>query len=165
MEDAMGLLDGIIGGGARRGGGMSPITMALLGVLAYRTFKGKGRLADMLGGSQGGAGGGGLLSGLGGLLGGGAAGGVLSGGLSDLLKQFEQSGQGEKAKSWISTEPNQRVEPQELEQALGSERVQWLMEQTGMSKEELLAGLSRELPEAVDKLTPDGRIPTGRDAA
>ena len=161
----MGLLDGIIGGGSRQGGGMSPITMALLGVLAYRTFKGKGRLADMLGGTQGGAGGGGLLSGLGGLLGGGAAGGALSGGLSDLLKQFEQSGQGEKAKSWISSEPNQQVEPKELEQALGSERVQWLMEQTGMSKEELLAGLSRELPEAVDKLTPDGRIPTGRDAA
>ena len=35
-------------GGSHRGG-MSPITMALLGVLAYRTLYGKGRLADMLG--------------------------------------------------------------------------------------------------------------------
>jgi hypothetical protein len=44
----MGLLDSVLGG-ARSSGGMSPITMAMLGVLAYRTFQGKGRLADMLG--------------------------------------------------------------------------------------------------------------------
>ena len=44
----MGLLDSVLGG-SRASGGMSPITMALLGVLAYRTFQGKGRLADMLG--------------------------------------------------------------------------------------------------------------------
>src|SRR5688572_14492625 len=101
----MGLLDGVLGGGARRGGGMSPITMALLGVLAYRTMKGKGRLAEMLGTGQpaganpmggnagapdpraaggGGSSGGGFGGLLGGLLGGGAAGGLLSGGLQDL---------------------------------------------------------------------------------
>ena len=96
----MGLLGGLLGGGR---GGMSPLTMALLGVLAYRTFKGKGRLADMLGRSGGAAGsgeGGGLLENLGGLLGGPAAGGTLSGGLSDLVKQFQQGGQGDKAESW-----------------------------------------------------------------
>ena len=83
---------GLLGGGR---GGMSPLTMALLGVLAYRTSKGKGRLADMLGRSGGAAGsgeGGGLLGNLGGLLGGPAAGGTLSGGLSDLVKQFQQGG-------------------------------------------------------------------------
>lgn len=45
----MGLLDGVLGGQPRLAGGMSPINMALLGVLAYRTLKGKGRLADLLG--------------------------------------------------------------------------------------------------------------------
>ena len=167
----MGLLDGVLGGGR---GGMSPITMALLGVLAYRTFKGKGRLADMLGRSASPAGtspgaapsdGGGLLGGLGGLLGGAAAGGALSGGLNDLLKQFQQSGLGEKAESWISPGPNKPTTPSELEKALGTERIQWLVEQTGMSKEELLAGLSHELPTVVDKLTPDGRVPTEQEAA
>jgi uncharacterized protein YidB (DUF937 family) len=39
------------------------------------------------------------------------------------------------------------------------------MHQTGMSREELLAGLSRELPKAVDQLTPDGRLPTEQEAA
>jgi uncharacterized protein YidB (DUF937 family) len=166
-ELVMGLLDGLLTGGARRGG-MSPITMALLGILAYRTMKGKGRLADMLGGAggQGGQGGGlgGLLSGglggLGGLLGGGA----LSGGLNDLLKQFQQNGQGDKAESWVAKGPNKQVSPQELEQGLGRERIEWLMQQTGMSKDELLAGLSRELPNAVDELTPDGHVPDEKEA-
>jgi uncharacterized protein YidB (DUF937 family) len=174
----MGLLDSVLGGGSRsRGGGMSPITMALLGVLAYRTMKGKGRLADMLGQGQpsggnagapnsGAAGGSGGLGGLlGGLLGGGAAGGLLSGGLSDLLKQFQTHGQGDKAQSWIDSGPNKPVSPPELEQALGEERIGWLMQETGMSRAELLSGLSRELPDVVNKLTPDGRVPTEQEAA
>jgi uncharacterized protein YidB (DUF937 family) len=53
----------------------------------------------------------------------------------------------------------------ELEKALGREKISWLMQETGMSREELLSGLSRELPGVVDKLTPDGRLPTDREAA
>jgi uncharacterized protein YidB (DUF937 family) len=168
-ETIMGLLDILGGSGARRGGGMSPITMALLGLLAYRTYQGKGRLADMIGRKPGEAGaqGGGLGDLLGGLTGGAAAGGLgglLSGGLGDLLKQFQEHGQEDKAKSWVSTGPNKEVSPQELEQALGAERIEWLTQQTGMSRQELLEGLSRELPDAVDKLTPEGRVPTEQEA-
>jgi len=182
----MGLLDQVFGGGTAPGasqGGMSPITMALLGLLAYRTVQGKGRLAEMLGrGPVGGApgssdqtgspaysapGGGGIGGWLGGLLGGGgatAAGGVLSTGISDLLKHFQQNGQGDKMHSWVNSGPNKPITPDELEQGLGSERIDWLMHQTGMSREELLRGLSRELPAAVDKLTPEGRVPTEQEA-
>jgi uncharacterized protein YidB (DUF937 family) len=168
----MGLLDGLFGG-ARNRGGMSPITMALLGLLAYRTMQGKGRLADMLGrGGQPSSGqspsaqpsSGSLGNVLGGLLGGGAAGGILSGGLADLLKQFQQNGQGDKADSWVAKGPNRAVSPAELEQALGADRIAWLVRETGMSREELLAGLSRELPETVDQLTPNGRLPTEQEA-
>jgi uncharacterized protein YidB (DUF937 family) len=177
----MGLLDSVLGGSRAGSGGMSPITMALIGLLAYRTFQGKGRLADMLGHkpagtagdnpsaaaktSAGTEGSGGLGGMLGGLLGGGAAGGMLSDGLNDLLKQFQTNGQGDKAKSWIESGPNKPVSPAELEQALGSDRVEWLMRETGMSREELLAGLSRELPRTVDKLTPQGRLPTEQETA
>jgi uncharacterized protein YidB (DUF937 family) len=165
----MGLLDILGGSGARAGrGGMSPITMALLGLLAYRTFQGKGRLADMLGrkpAAPGAPSGGGLGDLLGGLLGGGAAGSVLSGGLGDLLKQFQQSGQGDKAESWVAKGPNKPMSAAELEQALGREKIEWLTQQTGMSREELLAELSRELPQAIDKLTPEGRLPTEQEAA
>jgi uncharacterized protein YidB (DUF937 family) len=171
QEVWMGLLDGILGGGMRRGG-MSPLMIGLLGLLAYKSLKGK-NLSDLMGGAgapgQGGAPGSGglgdlLRGGLGGLLGGGAAGGILSGGLGDLLKQFQQNGQGDKADSWISSGQNQPIAPQELERALGDERIGWLMEQTGMSREELLAGLSRELPQVVDKLTPQGRLPSDQEA-
>lgn len=146
----MGLLNSL--GGGRRGGGMSPVMMGLMGLLAYRTLKGKGRLADMLGTGASAGGAGGPLSG-----------GALGGGLKDLLDRFRQSGQEDKAQSWVSSGPNKSIAPQELEQALGEERIQWLMEQTGMPREQLLTGLSGELPDAIDKLTPDGRIPTDEE--
>jgi uncharacterized protein YidB (DUF937 family) len=166
----MGVLDGLLGGGMQRRG-MSPLTLAVLGLLGYQALKGK-NLGDMFRGNAApgqpaGSGGGlgGLLGGgLGSLLGGGAAGGILSGGLGDLLKQFQSNGQGDVAQSWVSSGPNKSISPQELEKSLGPERVGWLMEQTGMSKEELLAGLSQELPDAVDKLTPQGRVPTDQEA-
>jgi uncharacterized protein YidB (DUF937 family) len=167
----MGLLGSILGG---RGRGMSPITMGLVGLLAYKALKGK-NLSDMFGGAGGRPGGsvnagashagnGGDLDGLlGGLFGGG--GGILSGGLGDLIDRFRQNGQGEKADSWVSAGTNQPLSPAELEQALGPERLQWLMTQTGMSKDELLAGLSQELPDVVNKLTPEGRLPTDQEAS
>lgn len=140
---------GGLAGGARRGG-MSPIALAILGTLAYRAFKKKGGLPRMAGEGQG------RLESLGGIL----PGGALSEGLSALLNRFKLNGQGEKAQSWIKDGPNTPIASHELEEALGGERMSWLLEQTGMSKAELLAGLSKTLPDAVDQLTPDGRLPT-----
>jgi uncharacterized protein YidB (DUF937 family) len=121
-----------------------------------------GILDNLTGGSQGGMGGGlgGLAGGLGGLLGGGAsAGGVLSGGLGGLLDQFRQNGYADKAESWVQTGPNQDIDDTQLSQALGPDVLQELTARTGLSQQELLSRLSRELPRAVDGLTPDGRIP------
>ena len=78
---------------------------------------------------------------------------------------FQQNGHGDKAQSWIASGPNQQISPSELEQSLGPDKISWLMQQTGLSREDLLSGLSRELPGVVDKLTPDGRLPTDREAA
>jgi uncharacterized protein YidB (DUF937 family) len=169
--------------GSQRGA-VSPLTLALIGVLAYRTMHGKGRLAEMLGVGAGGAGPGGsspadqpqtgaapgsvgnlgVLGGVGGLLRGVLGGSGVSGGLQDLLKQFQQNGHGDKAESWLSSSTNKPVSPPELEQALGDERIQWLMHETGLPRDQLLAGLSQQLPGLVDKLTPDGRVPTAPEA-
>src|SRR3954465_2961454 len=148
----MGLFDSQ--GGGRHVGGMSPIQMGVLGLLAYKALKGKGGLAGILGSNQAQGSAGGSLAG--GALGGGA----LGSGLKDLLDRFRQSGHEDKAQSWVSTGSNKSIAPHELEHTLGEERIQWLMEQTGLPREELLAGLSKELPDTVDKLTPDGRVPT-----
>ena len=56
--------------------------------------------------------------------------------------------------------PNKQIGSSELEKAIGPEVLATLSQQTGLSREEILSRLSKNLPEAVDKYTPDGRIPT-----
>lgn len=118
-------------------------------------------------GSGLGAGGGlgGLLGGLGGLLGGGSAGGMLSGGLGEIIDRLKQGGQGQAADSWVSRGPNSEVAPNDLERAIGPDVLDELSQRTGLPREELLARLSRELPRAVDDLTPEGHIPTEEEAS
>ena len=162
-------------------GGMSPIMMAILGLIAYKAMKGLsgssqpapapparptgGTVAAGMPGAAGGAGGLGdlLKGGLGGLLAGGAAGTVLSGGLNDLLKQLQQSGLGDTANSWVGTGPNRPVSPTDLGSALGADQIQSLTSQFGLSREELLDGLSQHLPEVVDHLTPGGQVPSPQE--
>jgi uncharacterized protein YidB (DUF937 family) len=100
-----------------------------------------------------------LKGGLGGLLAGGAAGSVLSGGLGDLLNQFQQKGHGDAANSWVSNGPNKQIAPGDLANALGADQIDSLSAQSGLSRDELLSGLSKYLPDVVNHLTPDGRVP------
>jgi uncharacterized protein YidB (DUF937 family) len=104
-----------------------------------------------------------LKGGLGGLLAGGAAGSVISGGLGELLKQFQQAGHGETANSWVSAGPNQQISPGDLAKALGADQINNLASQSGLSRDELLAGLSQQLPDVINHLTPDGRLPTASE--
>jgi uncharacterized protein YidB (DUF937 family) len=176
-----------------RSGGMSPMTMAILAMLAYKGYKHLsgnqnqtanapapspqaqpqatnsggglgGILGNLLGGGGGSATGGGGLGGmLGGLLAGGAAGSVLSGGLGDLLKQFQQNGHGDAVNSWVGTGPNKQIAPHDLASALGADQIDQLTSRTGLSRDDLLSELSHELPGAVDHFTPDGRVPTDHE--
>ena len=100
-----------------------------------------------------------LKGGLGGLLAGGAAGSILGGGLNDLVKQFQQKGLGDAANSWVGTGPNKPVNPNDLANALGADQINSLMAHSGLSRDDLLEGLSQNLPQVVDQLTPDGRVP------
>jgi uncharacterized protein YidB (DUF937 family) len=163
-------------------GGMSPMTMALLGLLAWKAFK------HMSGNQTGsapqpsptptpthlpppvnaGAGGGLgdlLKGGLGGLLAGGAAGSVLSGGLGDLLNQLQQGGHGDAANTWVGKGENKPIAPGDLANALGADQIESLSAQSGLPRDELLSGLSQYLPQVVDHLTPDGRLPTEQEIA
>jgi uncharacterized protein YidB (DUF937 family) len=149
------------------GRGMSPMTMAILGLLAWKTIRhliagqsAPSSAAQPTPGSAGTNPGDILKSGLGGLLAGGAAGTVLSGGLSDLLKQFQDSGHGDTANSWVSDAPNKSISPSDLGNALGADQINQLSAQSGLSRDDLLSGLSQYLPQAIDHLTPDGRLPT-----
>jgi uncharacterized protein YidB (DUF937 family) len=142
---------------------------ALLGLLAVAGYQNRDKLAEMLGGMQqkGGApapggqpaGQGGMLGNLGDLLGGTSVGNLLNGGLRDLVDSFKQKGQGDIADSWVGHGPNKQIAPPQVEQAIGSDVLATLTQQTGLSREEILARLSKTLPEAVDKYTPEGRLP------
>jgi uncharacterized protein YidB (DUF937 family) len=207
------------------GGGMSPITMALLGLLAYKAVKGgglgnilggggsgsapapdprtttagsSGGLGDILGGMLGGGAPGGrspdpratqagssgglgdILGGLmgntqampgglggmlGGLLGGAAAGGALNGGLRNLIGDMEENGQGDAARSWVSNGPNKSLSPNDLASAIGADDIDAVSQQTGMSRDDMLAALSQHLPDLVNQLTPNGRLPTDHEAS
>ncbi len=156
------------------GGGMSPMTMAILGLLAWKAVKhltasqpgaAPAPAPSPGGGATSGGGPGGglgdiLRGNLGGLLAGGAAGSVISGGLGDLLKQLQQGGHGDTANSWVGPGQNKPIAPGDLAKALGADQINGLMSQTGLSRDELLSGLSQQLPEAINHLTPNGRLPT-----
>jgi uncharacterized protein YidB (DUF937 family) len=203
-------------------GGMSPITMAILALLAYKAYQKsgigtgapapapgripdrntmeanlpgggigglddllKGGLGGLLGGLAGGApqgrlpggraaasSGGGLddllkggLGGLGGLLAGGAAGSVLGSGLDGLLKQMQQKGLGDVTDSWVSKGPNKDISTNDLARSIGLGDIDALASRIGLSRNDLLSGLQEQLPELVDQLTPDGRMPTEDEAS
>jgi uncharacterized protein YidB (DUF937 family) len=137
-------LGGSLGGGSV---GSSPSGGGLGGDLGGML----GPLGDLLKGPLGGI--------LGGTLGGAAAGSVLNGGLGDLLKQLQQSGQGDAVHSWVSTGPNKSIAPSDLASALGGETLDRVSEETGLPRDQLLSGLSQHLPELVNRLTPNGRLP------
>ncbi|HLJ72654.1 MAG TPA: YidB family protein [Roseiarcus sp.] len=91
-------------------------------------------------------------------------GGLLSG-LNDLVQKFQNAGHGEAVNSWVGTGPNQPVSPSQVGSALGQQTISDLARQAGVSEQELLSQLSLVLPSLVDKLTPNGRLPTQAELA
>jgi uncharacterized protein YidB (DUF937 family) len=126
----MGLLDSVIGG--LMGGHQGSSAMG-------------GVLTDILGG---GTPRGGVPRGGGGL-----------GGLGALVSQFDQAGLGHVVQSWISNGPNQTISPEQLQNVFGRERVEGMAGQAGMPTGDFLSQLSQHLPNAVNGLTPNGRLP------
>ena len=175
----MDVLNGMQNGprGNATSSGMSPATMAVIGLLAYKALKsftsqpssapaGAGQSVPPAPNANPGGGLGDLLKGgLGGLLAGGAAGGVLSGGLGDLLKQFQQAGQGGAANTWVGNGPNKAISADDLSKVLDSDQIKTLIAHTGLSQDQVLSALSQHLPAVVNEMTPDNRLPSEQEVA
>jgi uncharacterized protein YidB (DUF937 family) len=86
--------------------------------------------------------------------------GGLLGGLGGLLDKLQNGGAGSAANSWVGSGQNQPVSPGQLGSALGPDIIKTLAQRSGLSEEELTKQLSQILPGVVDKLTPQGRLPT-----
>lgn len=82
-----------------------------------------------------------------------------NGGLGGLVNQFTTAGLGEIIGSWISSGPNMAAAPEHLRLAFGQQQVQQMAQRTGLSVDQLLAGLATQLPELVNHLTPQGQVP------
>lgn len=118
-----------------------------------------------------------LLSGLGSGAGGGIGGGAQqspllqmalqmmqqNGGLAGILGKFQQAGYGAQANSWVSTGQNMPISPDVLQQVLGSGALGQIAQQLGMSQGAAAGGLADTLPNVIDRMTPQGRIPDGSD--
>lgn len=131
----MSILDQVLSGMASHAsGGTSPI---------------QGILGDLLGSKQSG--------GIAGMPDSGAGG---AGGLQTLLSRFEGAGLGDVARSWIGSGPNKPVTPEQLGGVLGPDQVQSMSQKSGMAPHDLLSQLSQHLPDLIDKLTPNGQVPT-----
>ncbi len=140
-----------------------PSMTALLAVLAIAGYQHRDKLGEMLGNATGRPAGppaeGGRRGGQAAAGGAAGIGTMLSEGLRDLVDQFRGAGHGATADSWVAQGPNRDLAPGQVEQVIDRETLDSLARQTGLSREELIARLTRELPSAVDRYTPEGRIP------
>jgi uncharacterized protein YidB (DUF937 family) len=81
------------------------------------------------------------------------------GGLQGVVNEFEKNGLGPTVRSWVSTGPNQPISPEDVQRALGPDLLQQLSQKSGVSVQDLSRKLADVLPQAVDRMTPDGSIP------
>jgi uncharacterized protein YidB (DUF937 family) len=129
---------------------LGKVALAVLGILA---FKNRDKIGELLRGSgQGDLKQDGLIDELSKATSGTA--------LGDILERFRSSGAGSKVDSWIRNGPNDPVEAHEVESAIDEETLASLSRQTGLSRQELIDRITRDLPDAVDSMTPEGRLPS-----
>jgi uncharacterized protein YidB (DUF937 family) len=89
--------------------------------------------------------------------------GDLLDGLGGLVKQFQQKGLGDTIDSWVNRGRNQDISSRQVSDALGSDVVDQLAGRTGLSRQQVIDELAKMLPNVVDRMTPDGRLPTQRE--
>ena len=89
--------------------------------------------------------------------------GSILGGLTDLIGKLSAGGVAPQVNSWVGHGPNEPVPPGQLGSALGQNVLAELSQRTGMSQQELLNQLATVLPQIINHLTPNGRIPTLAD--
>ncbi|WP_165982198.1 YidB family protein [Dankookia rubra] len=173
---------GGLGGGLPNGVKLAAVALLIHQLMKHRQGdampqpEGGGGLGGLLGGlfgggasgpasqgtSQGGGFGGGMGGGLGGVLGGllgSGAGGGLLGGLGGLLAGLRNHGLGQQVDSWVQPGTNQPVSPQELERGFDPHELDEAAQRAGTDRGTLLQELSAMLPQAVDRMTPQGRVP------
>ena len=91
----------------------------------------------------------------------GAIGGLVeqAGGVQGILSKLEASGLGDKVDSWIGTGPNKSISSDEVTRALGPDQVKQAAAKAGVSEEQAAGGIAAALPDLIDRVSPDGKLP------
>lgn len=89
----------------------------------------------------------------------GMAGGAANGQLGDLMKQFQDKGLGNIFGSWVGSGPNQAIDPNQLQSAIGEDKMREMSQKTGLAVPDLAKQLAKYLPTVVDRMTPQGKLP------
>ena len=138
---------------------MGQIVAALLPVvMSMMAGRRGGATSGMAADAQARTGGGGLGGILGQILGGGG-GASRGGGLGDLLDQFQRSGFGEQARSWVGTGQNLPISPDDLGRVFGQGGISEIARRAGLTERQASEGLAQILPDVVDRVTPTGEVP------
>lgn len=130
---------------------LGKLAIAMLGVLAYQN---RDKIGDMIreaGNRNPNDPQGGILDQI--------SKGVSGTALGDILDRFRGAGAGSKVDSWVGTGPNEPIQPSDVEAAIDEDTLTSLSMQTGLSREDLIRRITRDLPEAVNKMTPNGDLP------
>jgi uncharacterized protein YidB (DUF937 family) len=139
-----------------------PSLAALLGLVAVAGYQNRDKIGEFvrgLGNTDPTNSGGSMLDRAKKSLGDSPLGTSITGGLGELVEQFRNNGEGATADSWIVDGPNTTINDAQLERAIGKDMIDSLTKQTGLSRQELLSRLAKTLPDVVDKMTPEGRLP------
>lgn len=83
-----------------------------------------------------------------------------SGGLSGLVQAFKGKGLDNIVDSWVGTGQNLPVNPDQIKSVLGATQIRDIAQKLGVTEEAASAQLSQLLPTVVDKLTPNGQLPS-----
>ena len=81
------------------------------------------------------------------------------GGMEGMVQSFHSNGLGGLINSWTGNGENQPISAAQIQQVLGSEKVQAYAQKLGISPEAASATLAQLLPTVIDKLTPNGAVP------
>ena len=82
-----------------------------------------------------------------------------NGGIEGLLARMQQAGYGQQAQSWIGTGQNMPISPDALSQIFGQGQLGQIAQQLGLPQQDAAGGLAQMLPDVVDQMTPQGRVP------
>lgn len=83
-----------------------------------------------------------------------------NGGVAGVAAKLEKTGLGQQVSSWIGTGSNLPVSAEQIQAALGSDVAKDMAAKFGIPIEKVSELLAEHLPTAIDKATPDGKLPT-----